>query len=191
MQRTASTSPLTLAAATFVGTAIEWYDFFIYGTAAALIFNRLFFPEFEPVLGTIAAFATFATGYIGRPLGGALFGHLGDRHGRRSMLIVTLLMVGIATFTIGLLPTYAQIGIAAPVALVLLRIVQGIGLGGEWGGAVLVAVEHAPDKKRGWYGSWPQMGARPGWSWPTWCSCRSPRCPKRSSWSGAGASHSC
>jgi metabolite-proton symporter len=163
MQRTRSTTPpLTLAAATFIGTAIEWYDFFIYGTAAALIFNRLFFPEFDPIVGTIAALATLATGYVGRPVGGALFGHLGDRHGRRSTLIVTLLMVGIATFLIGLLPTYAMIGLAAPLALVVLRVVQGIGLGGEWGGAVLLAVEHAPERKRGWYGSWPQMGAPTG-----------------------------
>jgi MFS family permease len=130
---------LTLAAATFIGTAIEWYDFFIYGTAAALIFNRLFFPEFDPLVGTIAALASLATGYIGRLVGGALFGHLGDRHGRRSMLIVTLLLVGSASFQIGLLPTYAMIGLAAPLALVLLRIIQGIGLGGEWGGAVLLA----------------------------------------------------
>ncbi|MGA9520737.1 MAG: MFS transporter [Myxococcaceae bacterium] len=151
-----------VAAASFIGTAVEWYDFFLYGTAAALVFNRLFFPSYDPAVGTLAAFATFAVGFVARPLGGVVFGHFGDTLGRKSMLSLTLVLMGAATFAIGLLPTYESIGFWAPLLLVVLRLLQGFGLGGEWGGAVLMAVEHAPPNKRGFYGSWPQMGAPAG-----------------------------
>ncbi|HSP81004.1 MAG TPA: MFS transporter [Myxococcaceae bacterium] len=157
-----ATSIWKVAAASFIGTAVEWYDFFLYGTAAALIFNKLFFPEFDPLVGTLAAFATFAVGFVARPLGGIVFGHFGDKLGRKSMLSATLIIMGLATFGIGLLPTYESIGVGAPALLVLLRLLQGFGLGGEWGGAVLMAVEHAPAHRRGFYGSWPQMGAPAG-----------------------------
>lgn len=151
-----------VALASFIGTTIEWYDYFIFGTAAALVFNQLFFPTVDPIIGTLAAFATFGVGFLARPLGGAIFGHYGDRIGRKAMLVLTLLMMGIATFLIGLLPTYEAIGVWAPVLLVVLRLVQGFGVGGEWGGAVLMAVEHSPSNKRGFYGSWPQMGVPAG-----------------------------
>jgi MFS transporter, MHS family, shikimate and dehydroshikimate transport protein len=151
-----------VALASFIGTAIEWYDFFLYGTAAALVFNELFFPKVEPTVGTLAAFATFAVGFAARPVGGLIFGHYGDRVGRKSMLVISLLIMGLSTAAIGLLPTYASIGIAAPIALVLLRMLQGIGVGGEWGGAVLMSVEHAPKDKRGLFGSFPQMGVPAG-----------------------------
>lgn len=156
-------TPITrVALASFIGTAMEWYDFFLYGTAAALIFNELFFPSFDPIVGTLAAFATFGVGFGARPIGGLVFGHFGDKIGRRSMLIITLTMMGVATALIGLLPTYAVIGIWAPILLVLLRVVQGFAVGGEWGGAVLMAVEHAPRNRRGFYGSWVQMGVPAG-----------------------------
>jgi metabolite-proton symporter len=145
-----------------VGTTIEWYDFFLYGTAAALVFNQLFFPTFDPLTGTLAAFGTYAVGFVARPVGGIVIGHYGDRVGRKSMLVFTLVVMGVATFLIGLLPTYEQIGPWAAVALVLLRIAQGFGVGGEWGGAVLMAVEHAPTGRRGYYGSWPQIGVPAG-----------------------------
>ena len=148
-----------VALASLIGTSIEWYDFFLYGTAAALVFNKLFFPNFDPLVGTIAAFATFSVGFIARPVGGVVFGHYGDKIGRKTMLYITLLIMGLATACIGLLPTYGTIGVWAPIALVALRLAQGFGLGGEWGGAVLMAVEHAPANKRGFYGSWPQIGA--------------------------------
>ena len=151
-----------VALASLVGTTIEWYDFFLYGTAAALVFNRLFFPTFDPLAGTLAAFATYAVGFVARPVGGIIIGHYGDKIGRKSMLVLTLVVMGIATFLIGLLPTYEQIGPWAAVALVLLRIAQGFGVGGEWGGAVLMAVEHAPAGARGFYGSWPQIGVPAG-----------------------------
>ena len=149
---------VTVAAASLIGTSIEWYDFFLYGTAAALVFNKLFFPTFAPLAGTIAAFATYAVGFVARPIGGIVFGHYGDKLGRKTMLYLTLLIMGLATTAIGLLPSYATIGIWAPILLVALRLLQGLGLGGEWGGAVLMAVEHAPAHRRGFYGSWPQMG---------------------------------
>jgi MHS family shikimate/dehydroshikimate transporter-like MFS transporter len=152
----------TVALASFIGTTIEWYDFFLYGTAAALVFNRLFFPTFDPVAGTLAAFGTYAVGFVARPVGGIIIGHYGDKIGRKSMLVLTLLIMGIATFFIGLMPTYEQIGPWAAVGLVVLRIAQGFGVGGEWGGAVLMAVEHAPPGKRGFYGSWPQIGVPAG-----------------------------
>jgi MFS family permease len=149
-------------AASFIGTAIEWYDYYIFGTAAALVFGSLFFPQFSPVAGTLAAFATFAVGFIARPLGAAVIGHFGDRIGRKSMLVLTLLMTGGATFAIGVLPTFAAIGIAAPILLVLLRLVQGFGVGGEWGGAVLIATEHAAPRRRALYGSFAQFGVPVG-----------------------------
>jgi MFS transporter, MHS family, shikimate and dehydroshikimate transport protein len=148
--------------ASFIGTAIEWYDFFLYGTAAALVFPALFFPEFSELAGTLAAFSTYAVGFAARPLGGIVFGHYGDRVGRKTMLILSLLIMGIATFLIGLLPTFEQVGVLAPILLVVLRFCQGIGVGGEWGGAVLMAVEHSPEGRRGFYGSWPQMGVPAG-----------------------------
>jgi MFS transporter, MHS family, shikimate and dehydroshikimate transport protein len=152
-------SHVTVATASLIGTAIEWYDFFLYGTAAALIFNKLFFPTFDPMVGTLLAFATYALGFIARPLGGLVFGHYGDKIGRKTMLYLTLLIMGVATAVIGLLPTYDSAGIWAAILLVACRLVQGFGLGGEWGGAVLMAVEHAPDNRKGFYGSWPQLGA--------------------------------
>jgi MFS transporter, MHS family, shikimate and dehydroshikimate transport protein len=151
-----------VAAASFIGTTIEWYDFFLYGTAAALVFNKLFFPEFSPLAGTLLAFSTYAVGFLARPIGGIVIGHYGDKVGRKAMLILSLLIMGIATFLIGLLPTYNAIGVAAPILLVILRLAQGFGVGGEWGGAVVLAVEHAPPAKRGFYGAWPQMGVPAG-----------------------------
>jgi MHS family shikimate/dehydroshikimate transporter-like MFS transporter len=148
--------------ASFIGTTIEWYDFFLYGTAAALVFNRLFFPTLAPLAGTLSAYGTFAVGFVARPLGGALFGHYGDRLGRKTMLVWSLLIMGVATACIGMLPGYAVLGVWAPILLVLLRFVQGIGIGGEWGGAVLMAVEHSREGKRGLHGSWPQMGVPAG-----------------------------
>jgi MHS family shikimate/dehydroshikimate transporter-like MFS transporter len=151
-----------VALASLIGTTIEWYDFFIYGTAAALVFPALFFPEFSETAGTLAAFATFGVGFFARPVGGIVFGHFGDRVGRKTMLVLTLTIMGVATTLIGLLPTYAAIGVAAPLLLVVLRFAQGLGVGGEWGGAVLMAVEHSPAERRGFFGSWPQMGVPAG-----------------------------
>jgi len=144
--------------ASLIGTSLEWYDFFIYGTAAALVFNKIFFPSFEPLVGTLLAFATYAVGFIARPLGGLIFGHYGDRIGRKNVLVVTLLLMGIATFLIGLMPTYASIGVWAPILLVALRFLQGLGLGGEWGGAVLMTMESGDPNRRGFNASWPQVG---------------------------------
>jgi MFS transporter, MHS family, shikimate and dehydroshikimate transport protein len=140
------------------GTIIEWYDFLIYATAATLIFNKAFFPTFDPLAGTLAALGSYAVGFLARPLGGALFGHFGDRLGRKSMLVLTLFIMGVSTFCIGLLPTYASIGVFAPILLIVLRVIQGIGLGGEWGGASLMVLEHAPAKSRGFYTSFVQIG---------------------------------
>ncbi|MGN5765790.1 MFS transporter [Acinetobacter calcoaceticus] len=145
-----------------VGTTIEWYDFFIYGAAAALIFNKLFFPNLDPLTGVLAAFATYAVGFIGRPLGGLVFGHFGDKIGRKSMLLLTLMLMGIPTVLIGLLPTYESIGYWAAIGLVILRFIQGLAMGGEWGGAVLMAVEHAPEGKKGFWGSLPQASTGGG-----------------------------
>jgi MFS transporter, MHS family, shikimate and dehydroshikimate transport protein len=144
--------------ASVLGTVIEWYDFLIYGTAAALVFNKLFFPTLDPLAGTLAALGAYAVGFVARPLGGAIFGHFGDRLGRKAMLTATMMIMGIGTFLIGCLPTYPQIGIWAPVLLIGLRLLQGIGVGGEWGGAVLMVIEHAPADKRGFYGSLVQIG---------------------------------
>src|SRR3954469_24852735 len=151
-----------VAFASFIGTTIEWYDFFLYGTAAALVFGDLFFPKAEPAVGTLAAFGTYAVGFAARPLGGVVFGHFGDRVGRKTMLVLALIIMGTATFLIGCLPTFDSVGVLAPILLVTLRFVQGIGVGGEWGGAVLMAVEHAPKGRRGFFGSWPQMGVPAG-----------------------------
>ena len=148
--------------ASFVGTMIEWYDFFLYGTAAALVFDKLFFPSEDQFVAQMSSYASFAFGFFMRPLGGVIFGHFGDRVGRKAMLVTTLLMMGLATFLIGLLPTYETIGVAAPILLIFLRLVQGLGVGGEWGGAVLMAVEHGHAGKRGLYGSVVQMGVPAG-----------------------------
>ena len=148
--------------ASFIGTAIEWYDFFLYNTAAALVFDRLFFPKFEPATATMLAFATYSVGFFARPLGGIVFGHFGDRIGRKSMLVTTLMLMGVSTFLVGLVPTYAAIGVWAALLLVALRFIQGFGVGGEWGGAVLMAAEHSPQKKRGLSASWPQAGVPAG-----------------------------
>ncbi|MFI1412719.1 MFS transporter [Streptomyces sp. NPDC020707] len=149
---------LRLAAAALAGTAIEFYDFFIYGTAAALVLGPLFFPTFSPLAGTLAAFGTFGVGFVARPLGSVLFGHIGDRHGRRPVLVVSLLLTGASTVAVGCVPSYASIGTAAPVLLLVLRFLQGLGLGGEWGGAVLLTAEHAPADRRGLWSSFPQIG---------------------------------
>ena len=148
----------TVLWASVLGTVIEWYDFLIYGTAAALVFNKLFFPSFAPAAGTLAAFGTYAVGFAARPLGGIVFGHFGDRIGRKTMLMLTMMIMGGGTFLIGCLPTFEQIGIWAPLLLIVLRFIQGFGLGGEWGGAVLMVIEHAPNGRRGLYGSLVQMG---------------------------------
>ena len=156
------TSGMRVALASFIGTTVEYYDFLIYGTAAALVFPRLFFPDVSPAMGLLLSFATFGVGFFARPLGGMVFGHFGDRIGRKRMLVYSLLLMGLSTVLMGLLPTYAQIGWAAPVLLTLLRLVQGFAVGGEWGGATLMAVEHAPAARKGLYGAFPQMGAPAG-----------------------------
>jgi Sugar (and other) transporter len=156
------TSARRVIVASLIGTSLEWYDFFIYGTAAALVFNELFFPSFEPLVGTLLAFTTYAVGFVARPLGGIVFGHYGDKIGRKNVLVVTLLIMGFATFAIGLLPTYTTIGLWAAVLLAALRFLQGLGLGGEWGGAVLMSLEHGDTAKRGLNASWPQVGVPAG-----------------------------
>ncbi|TWF78855.1 fucose permease [Pseudonocardia hierapolitana] len=147
-----------VALASLVGTTIEWYDFFIYALAAVIVFRSQFFPGTSELAGTLAALGTFAVGFVARPLGGVIFGHIGDRIGRKMTLVTTLVTMGVATFLIGLLPTYEQIGVAAPILLIVLRIAQGLAVGGEWGGAVLISVEHAPEARRGFYGAFPQLG---------------------------------
>jgi MHS family shikimate/dehydroshikimate transporter-like MFS transporter len=144
--------------ASLIGATVEWYDFFLYGVVAGIVLNKLYFPTTDPLVSTLLAYGTFAVGFVTRPLGGVIFGHFGDRIGRKTMLVLTLMIMGIATFLIALVPTYAQIGIWAPVTLLLLRVFQGIGLGGEWGGAVLMAFEYATPEKRGLYASLPQIG---------------------------------
>lgn len=148
--------------ASLVGSSIEWFDYFLYGTVAALVFNQLFFPSEDPTVGLLLSYASFALSFFIRPLGGIVFSHIGDKIGRKKTLVMTLSLMGIATAGMGLLPTYEMIGIWAPVLLILLRLVQGIGLGGEWGGALLLAVEYAPKEKRGLFGSIPQMGVTIG-----------------------------
>jgi metabolite-proton symporter len=152
----------TVALASYVGTTIEWYDFFIYGVAATLVFRSQFFPAFSELGGTLAALGTFAVGFVARPIGGIVMGHFGDRVGRKSMLVVSLLMMGVATTLIGLIPTFETIGVWAPILLVVLRLVQGAGVGGEWAGAVLMAVENAPPRRRSLYGCFPQLGLPSG-----------------------------
>lgn len=144
--------------ASLIGTTIEWYDYFIFGTASAIVFGRLFFPGENPIAGTLASFAVFGVGFVARPLGGLVFGHYGDKFGRKGVLVTTLMITGLSTMAIGMLPTYASVGVWAPAMLVILRLIQGFGVGGEWGGASLVAVEYAPPGKRGLYGSLPQVG---------------------------------
>ncbi|MFI1712431.1 MFS transporter [Streptomyces litmocidini] len=148
-----------VALSSLLGTVIEYYDFLLYGTMAALVFGELFFPESDPAVGTIAAFGTLAAGYVARPLGGAVFGHFGDRLGRKSMLVLTMALMGVASFLIGVLPTYGTIGVAAPVLLVLFRVVQGVAIGGEWAGATLMVVEHADPRRRGLWSGVMQMGS--------------------------------
>lgn len=145
--------------ASLMGTTIEWYDYFLYGTMTALVFNKLFFPTEDPVVGTLIGFASFAVAFFIRPLGGLIFSHFGDKLGRKRILILSLAIMGGATGLMGLLPTYDTIGILAPILLISLRLIQGLALGGEWGGAVLLAIEYAPKGKRGFFGSWPQMGS--------------------------------
>src|SRR5436305_4087767 len=152
-------SPAQVLFASLIGTTIEFFDFYIYATAAVLVFPPLFFPKSDPASATLASLATFAIAFVARPIGSALFGHFGDRVGRKVTLIAALLTMGVSTVTIGLLPTYATIGIAAPLLLAICRFGQGLGLGGEWGGAVPLAVEDAPPGKRAWYGMFPQLGA--------------------------------
>ncbi|MGW1494872.1 MFS transporter [Streptomyces sp. NPDC002402] len=159
---TAPSSLKRIVAASLIGTTIEWYDFFLYGSAAALVFNKLFFPGSDPLVGTLLSFVTYAVGFAARPLGALVFGHYGDRLGRKKLLVLSLLLMGGATFAIGLLPTHATVGSAAPVLLTALRLVQGFALGGEWGGAVLLVSEHGDAKRRGFWASWPQTGAPAG-----------------------------
>jgi len=151
-----------VALASMIGTSIEWYDFFVFGTASALVFGRLFFPTFSELAGTLAAFASFAVGFVARPVGGLVFGHLGDRIGRKTTLVLTLTMMGVATFLMGLMPTYDVIGVWAPRLMVALRFVQGFAVGGEWGGAVLMATEHSGGERRGFFGSFAQIGSAVG-----------------------------
>ncbi|THD77338.1 MAG: MFS transporter [Phenylobacterium sp.] len=158
-------SPATLRkviAGSLIGTTIEWYDFFLYGAAAALVFNKLFFPKADPLTGAMLAFATYALGFVARPLGGIVFGHFGDRIGRKRLLMVSLVLMGASSAAIGLLPTYASAGAAAPIALTLLRLIQGFAVGGEWGGAVLMAAEYGDPKRRGVWAGWPQVGVPAG-----------------------------
>ena len=163
MEQAAGRTPLKrVIMSSLVGTTIEWYDFFLYGSAAALVFNRLFFPSYDPITGTLLAFATYALGFVARPVGGIVFGHFGDRIGRKRLLMLSLILMGVATILIGLLPTYSQIGIWAPIALIVLRLVQGFAVGGEWGGAVLMVAEHGDSARRGFWASWPQAGVAAG-----------------------------
>lgn len=163
-EQTASprTPIVKVVAASMAGTTVEWYDYFLYGVAAAVVFPHVFFPAEDPTTGTMLSLGTFAVGFIARPIGGLVFGHFGDIIGRKKLLVVSLLMMGGATFLIGLLPSYASIGIAAPALLVLLRLIQGFALGGEWGGAVLIVSEHGKPSTRGYWASWPQAGAPAG-----------------------------
>ncbi|RSM66865.1 MFS transporter [Amycolatopsis sp. WAC 01376] len=151
-----------VVSASLIGTTIEWYDFFLYTSAAALVFGKLFFPSNDPLTGTLLAFLTYAVGFLARPVGGLVFGHFGDRVGRKKLLVLSLLLMGGSTCAMGILPTYASVGVLAPILLTLLRLVQGFALGGEWGGAVLIVSEHGDDKRRGFWASWPQCGAPGG-----------------------------
>ncbi len=157
--RTAVNTPRQVLFASLIGTTIEFFDFYIYATAAVLVFPRLFFPASDPATATLASLATFGIAFLSRPIGSALFGHFGDRIGRKTTLVLALSTMGISTVAIGALPAYSSIGIAAPLLLALCRFGQGLGLGGEWGGAILLAIENAPPEKRAWYGMFPQLGA--------------------------------
>ncbi|WP_395613356.1 MFS transporter [Allosphingosinicella sp.] len=162
MAETQRTPLRRVIAASLIGTTIEWYDFFLYGSAAALVFSHVFFPQADPFTGTLLAFGTYAVGFVARPIGGIVFGHYGDRIGRKKLLMLSLILMGVATMLIGLLPGYAQIGIWAPIGLIVLRLVQGFAVGGEWGGAVLMAAEHGNAARRGFWASWPQAGVAAG-----------------------------
>jgi metabolite-proton symporter len=155
-------SAAKVAVASFIGTTIEWYDYLVFGAATVLVFNPLFFPTLDPLAGTLAGFATLAVAFLARPLGGLVFGHFGDRIGRKKMLVLSVVMMGAGTFAVGLLPTYATVGIWAPILLVALRFVQGFAVGGEWGGAVVMSLEHAPPNRRAFYASFPQAGVPAG-----------------------------
>ncbi|MBU6534268.1 MFS transporter [Streptomyces sp. NPDC057245] len=155
-------TPMKVAVASFIGTTIEWYDYLVFGLATVLVFNPLFFPTLDPLAGTLAGFATLAVAFLARPLGGLVFGHFGDRIGRKKMLVLSVVMMGLGTFAVGLLPTYEVIGIWAPVLLVALRFVQGFAVGGEWGGAVVMSMEHAPENRRTFYASFSQCGVPAG-----------------------------
>ncbi len=159
-QKTADTSTLSrVVAASMAGTVVEWYEFFLYASAATLVFNKILFPPADdPLTPILLAFATYAVGFIARPIGGIVFGHFGDKHGRKKLLQLSIILVGVSTFLMGCLPTYAAIGAIAPILLVLLRFVQGFAVGGEWGGAVLLVAEHSPKESRGFWSSWPQSG---------------------------------
>jgi metabolite-proton symporter len=162
VEKRSESSIVKVVFASLIGTAVEWYDFFLYGSAAALVFGALFFPNSDPVNATLLAFGTYAVGFVARPLGGIVFGHFGDRVGRKKMLVVSLMLMGGATIAIGLLPTYATIGVAAPILLLICRLLQGFAIGGEWGGAVLMAAEHGDPERRGFWSSWPQAGVALG-----------------------------
>ncbi|MGF6573634.1 MHS family shikimate/dehydroshikimate transporter-like MFS transporter [Paraburkholderia sp. GAS333] len=155
----ATTSPARAAMASFVGAVMDWYDFYVYGLVAALVFPHLFFPASNPSTGTLLTFATFGVGFVARPLGGVVFGHFGDKVGRKAMLVITLALMGLGTTLVGLLPTYESVGVAAPLMLVGLRFVQGFAVGGEWGGATLMAIENCPEDRRGFFGSFVQVGS--------------------------------
>jgi len=158
VDRQPRSSIIKVVAASMAGTTVEWYDFFLYGVAAAVVFPAVFFPESDPAVGVLLALGTYAIGFIARPVGGLVFGHYGDRIGRKTLLVLSLVLMGVATFAIGLLPGYATIGIGAPILLIVLRLVQGFALGGEWGGAVLIVSEHGDPARRGYWASWPQAG---------------------------------
>jgi MFS family permease len=155
-------APIRVILAACIGSALEWYDFFLYGTASALVFAPLFFPKSDPIVGTMLSFLTFGVGFVVRPLGGVLFGILGDRLGRKPVLVATLLMIGIGTTAIGFLPTYASVGVWAPLLLVAMRVVQGLGAGAEYGGAVILLVEYAPARHRGFWGGFAPLGVSIG-----------------------------
>ena len=161
-QVTKKPSAAKVAVAGFIGTTIEWYDYLVFGAATVLVFNPLFFPTLDPLAGTLAGFATLAVAFLARPVGGLVFGHFGDRIGRKKMLVLSVVMMGAGTFAVGLLPTYETIGIWAPILLVALRFVQGFAVGGEWGGAVVMSLEHAPPNRRAFYASFPQAGVPAG-----------------------------
>ena len=161
-EKAGSSSIVRVVTASMLGTTVEWYDFFLYGVASAIVLPQVFFPSSDPLTGTLLSLGTFAIGFIARPLGGVVFGHYGDRVGRKKLLVVSLLMMGLSTFAIGLLPGYATLGVAAPAILILLRLIQGFAIGGEWGGAVLIVSEHGDARHRGFWSSWPQAGAPAG-----------------------------